>query len=120
MKATRNGLAVAWLAAALAAHPLPAGADEAQPLHLPAPVADAELEVARGGQFTEQAPPASAGGVIVDGRLGDNRLSARMTGPNVIGMDAFGRMQGLATVIQNSGNQVLIQNSVLLNLELRP
>ncbi|MBJ6727973.1 hypothetical protein [Geomesophilobacter sediminis] len=38
------------------------------------------------------------------------------TGINSIAQDAFSNATGIVTVIQNSGNQVLIQNDMILNL----
>lgn len=46
--------------------------------------------------------------------VGDNSLS--LTGNNSIAGDAFKDMNGFATVIQNSGNQVLIQNDLIVNV----
>lgn len=52
--------------------------------------------------------------------LGGNTLSATnssiTTGVNSIGQGAFSNASGIVTVIQNSGNQVLIQNDMILNL----
>lgn len=52
--------------------------------------------------------------------LSGNNLSALnssiTTGVNSIGQGAFSNATGIVTVIQNSGNQVLIQNDMILNL----
>lgn len=52
--------------------------------------------------------------------LSGNNLSAVnssiTTGLNSIGAGAFANATGIVTVIQNSGNQVLIQNDMILNL----
>ena len=52
--------------------------------------------------------------------LGGNTLSASnstlTTGINSIADGAFTNANGIVTVIQNSGNQVLIQNDMILNL----
>lgn len=52
----------------------------------------------------------------LDGAVGNNVLTAGETGVNSVATDAFGNMNGIATIIQNSGNQVLIQNSFILNV----
>ncbi|MCK0105199.1 hypothetical protein [Marinobacter sp. S0848L] len=46
-----------------------------------------------------------------------NRLSGNVvTGANSISDHAFDNMSGIATVIQNSGNQVVIQDSTQVNI----
>ena len=54
------------------------------------------------------------------GFLGLNSIDATnstvMTGGNSIHGDAFSGMNGIATVIQNSGNQVLIQNATVVDV----
>ena len=87
---------------------------------LPAPavaVADADLATARGGQLPTTG--LVGGDATLATVLSGNDLRAARTGFNEIGAGAFGTVQGLATVIQNSGNQVVIQNSVMLNLQVR-
>lgn len=49
-------------------------------------------------------------------KLGDNALAVGSTGYNTISDNAFSNGGGIATVIQNSGNQVIIQNSTTVNL----
>ncbi|MBW0147627.1 hypothetical protein [Marinobacter arenosus] len=39
-----------------------------------------------------------------------------VTGDNTISDQAFGNMSGIATVIQNTGNQVVIQDSTQVNI----
>lgn len=47
----------------------------------------------------------------------DNVLTGNVvTGSNSISDNAFGSMSGIATVIQNSGNQVVIQDSTQINI----
>ena len=54
------------------------------------------------------------------GILGNNSIegtnSTFTTGGNTIGGNAFTGMNGIATVIQNSGNQVLIQNATVVDV----
>ncbi|SFL83845.1 hypothetical protein [Marinobacter zhejiangensis] len=49
--------------------------------------------------------------------LSDNVLSGSVvTGDNMISDQAFQNMSGIATVIQNTGNQVVIQDSTQINI----
>lgn len=45
--------------------------------------------------------------------------SAITSGANGISGNAFSQASGLVTVIQNSGNQVLIQNDLIMNLTVK-
>jgi hypothetical protein len=42
-----------------------------------------------------------------------------LTGDNIISDHAFDNMNGFATVIQNSGNQVLIQSDTIVNITVK-
>lgn len=42
------------------------------------------------------------------------------TGTNTISGDSFSNASGLPSVIQNTGNNVLIQNGVIVNVQLKP
>jgi hypothetical protein len=55
----------------------------------------------------------------VDGNVQDNAAINNITGRNVITSGAFANASGLSTAIQNSGNNVLIQNATILQLDLR-
>jgi hypothetical protein len=49
--------------------------------------------------------------------VSDNVLAGQvMTGNNLISGGAFQNMSGVATVIQNSGNQVVIQDTTQINV----
>lgn len=52
----------------------------------------------------------------LDADLSENVLYTNRTGLNVITNDAFTGAHGIATVIQNSGNQVIINNALILNM----
>lgn len=43
-----------------------------------------------------------------------------ITGTNVISSDALSNASGIPTVIQNSGNNVIIQNATIVNLRMNP
>jgi hypothetical protein len=52
--------------------------------------------------------------------LENNKLESGSTGNNVIETGALQGIEGISTVIQNTGNQVVIQESTLLNLTITP
>lgn len=80
-----------------------------------APMTEQQLEGASGRQ-----------GVPVQWQFNDNNqhgavtgnsiTGASSTGDNLISDNAFGNMSGIATVIQNTGNQVVIQDSTQVNI----
>lgn len=54
-----------------------------------------------------------------NGVVTGNTLSgSSTTGDNLISDQAFGNMSGIATVIQNTGNQVVIQDSTQVNIHI--
>lgn len=53
------------------------------------------------------------------GAVADNQASNLTTGTNVISDGAFNGTVGMPTVIQNSGNNVLIQNATIVNVQLK-
>lgn len=56
----------------------------------------------------------------LNGNVSDNHNSNVSTGFNEIGNGAFHGATGVSTVIQNSGNSVLIQNATILNVQFKP
>lgn len=54
-----------------------------------------------------------------DARLHDNRAVDTVSGGNFIGDNAFSASSGLPVAIQNSGNNVIIQNSFILNMDMK-
>jgi hypothetical protein len=75
---------------------------------------DAELAKQRGGSDSHLNQNNSTGAVT------GNVASQLNTGSNTISESAFSNSSGIPIVIQNSGNNVLIQNSTILNLQLTP
>lgn len=73
---------------------------------------DATLANARGGADSHLNQNTSTGAVT------GNVASELTTGPNTISEGSFTNSSGIPIVIQNSGNNVLIQNSTILNLQL--
>ena len=55
----------------------------------------------------------------LDGVVQDNVAAHLVTGKNVITQGSFANSSGLSSVIQNSGNNVLIQNATILMLDVR-
>jgi len=56
----------------------------------------------------------------VDGVVQGNVATGNTTGDNYISDNAFAGAAGFATAIQNTGNNVLIQNSTIINVSLDP
>ena len=73
---------------------------------------DADLANQRGGSETHFNQNNATGTVT------GNVASQLNTGSNTISESAFSNTAGIPIVIQNSGNNVLIQNSTILNLSL--
>jgi hypothetical protein len=86
-------------------------ADTADPLTADV-LGDAELASQRGGSETHLNQNNATGTVS------GNVASQLNTGSNTISESAFSNTSGIPIVIQNSGNNVLIQNSTILNLQL--
>lgn len=75
------------------------------------------LENERGGADLGSTQPLS--GIISTGVVGDNRAVDVATGSNAIRDGAFTNASGIPVVIQNTGANVLIQNSTVVNVQLR-
>ena len=86
--------------------------DEAR-VSLGTPVASAELSTLRGGTDT------TVNDMRVRGTTANNSAVNVQTGTNTITDGAFGQMNGIPLVIQNTGANVLIQSAVILNLHLQ-
>ena len=80
------------------------------------PVPSAQLDVQRGGT---DPGPVTINANMLNATLYDNAATDNVTGHNTIASGAFAGSSGLATVIQNSGNNVIIQNGTVLNLTLK-
>lgn len=52
--------------------------------------------------------------------LENNTLNAGVTGDNYIHTGAMNGLTGIATVIQNTGNQVIIQDTTMVNVSISP
>jgi hypothetical protein len=76
------------------------------------PMAASALAARRGGEsvFNDNQ---------LKGMVANNSASNLATGMNVISEGAFSGSSGLPTVIQNSGNNVLIQNATIVTVQLK-
>ena len=77
-----------------------------------AAIADAQLDQWRGQKTVFNSNE-------VDGQLYNNEAVSNVTGGNFVTDGSFAGMSGFSTVIQNSGNNVLIQNATVLNLQFQ-
>lgn len=55
----------------------------------------------------------------LDGVVGDNSAHHLTTGSNLVTAGSFEGASGFSTIVQNSGNNVLIQNSTIVNVQLK-
>ncbi len=76
-------------------------------------VPDTDLAKNRGG-YTVQTSTNN-----LTATLDENQALSNVTGNNTVASGAFASASGFATVVQNSGNNVIIQNSTILNVELK-
>ena len=74
------------------------------------------LENERGGSEVGAVP---LSGVVSNGSVGNNRAVDVVTGSNTIREGSFANASGIPVVIQNTGANVLIQNSTIVNVQLR-
>jgi hypothetical protein len=90
----------------------PQDSDAGEFMLAPVAMADAQLDRQRGRQTVFNTND-------VDGQLYNNEAISNVTGSNFVGDGSFAGMSGFSTVIQNSGNNVLIQNATVLNLQFQ-
>ncbi len=72
-----------------------------------------ELAISRGG--TEVV----VNDLLTAGEVNNNKASHLTTGNNYISDGSFAGATGFPTVVQNSGNNVLIQNATIVNLQVK-
>lgn len=108
-----------WLgAAAFLTLPGPLWAEDnadAQIMELGAPIAAQALDQYRGREKSTLEMNWQESNGTVEGNQAINSVN----GANIIRDGAFSHANGLPITVQNSGNNVLIQNSVILNLEMQ-
>lgn len=93
-----------------------AGSAVAQVLQFGVALDGTLLEQQRGG--SDLGTPVPVSSILSNGVVGDNRATDVVTGSNVIRDGAFTSASGIPVVIQNTGANVLIQNSTIVNLQL--
>lgn len=77
-----------------------------------APVSENALDHQRGGTNTMN-------DMDLDGVVGNNHASNLVTGQNMVTDGSLTGNAGLTTVVQNSGNNVLVQNATIVNLQVQ-
>ncbi|MFL6709282.1 MAG: hypothetical protein ACJ8HI_13850 [Massilia sp.] len=88
----------------------------AAPASWPAPAGAERLAGQRGGADTINTQAAQS---TLTATVADNSARNVVTGNNTIDNGAFANLSGLPMVIQNTGANVLIQNSTVINLQMR-
>lgn len=88
-----------------------AASNEAGNTGIGIPVDAGELDQLRGGESTV------ANDVLIDGTVEGNTADRIVSGANAISDGAFTNANGINTVIQNTGSNVLIQNGMVVNVQ---
>lgn len=85
--------------------------------HAPLSDHDLGLQRARGSTATFNIGEVNAqlSDIGQNANLDHNVAESNITGSNTVSNDAFAGATGFATVIQNSGNNVIIQNATIVN-----
>ncbi|RJX75745.1 carbon storage regulator [Vibrio sinensis] len=76
------------------------------------------MDSSRGGQYVIDIDSVTASSEIAGLSAGNTALNT-VNGDNVIAAGALAASSGVTSVIQNTGNNVLIQNSMVVNLTLK-
>jgi len=74
-----------------------------------------DLALSRGGAELD----ITLNDVKSNGAVSNNQASNLTTGSNFVGEGSFAGASGFSTVVQNSGNNVLIQNATVINLKVQ-
>ena len=90
---------------------MPAASVEATETGIGIPVDARALEQLRGGESTVD------NDVLIDGTVEGNTADHIVSGANAISDGAFSNANGINTVIQNTGSNVLIQNGMVVNVQ---
>lgn len=106
---------IPWLGAAALVLLSGAGWAEETAIDLGAPAAQHTLDMHRAGADTRVELNLQES----NGTVEDNLAIHTVSGRNTITEGAFANSSGLPIAIQNSGNNNLIQNSVILNLKVQ-
>jgi hypothetical protein len=93
-----------------------AGSSETSLSSWGSPIPTAQLDTQRGGTDTG---PLTINVNDLNAKLYDNSAYDNVTGHNSINGHAFAGASGLPIVMQNTGNNVIMQNAVILNLTMQ-
>ena len=74
-----------------------------------------DLALSRGGAELD----ITLNDVKTNGTVSNNSASNLSTGSNYVGDNSFAGATGFSTVVQNSGNNVLIQNATVINVKVQ-
>ncbi|MGY4514704.1 hypothetical protein [Lysobacter sp. HA18] len=96
---------------------LPSDATTSPETLLAPPVATDALDDLRGGTDNKTIITNTSD---IDGNVDSNTAVNTVSGANLVAGGSFGNAAGLNTVIQNSGNNVLIQNSTIVSIQFSP
>jgi hypothetical protein len=107
---------------------LATGADSPIAVYASAAQADGEaaMDAGLGERVDNAALAGMSGGTMViqhtalTGTVSNDTANHVVTGDNVIMGSSFAGEAGIPVVIQNSGNNVLIQNATVLNVQFKP
>lgn len=106
-------ISIALSTVMLSADALAADADNTTIESLGTAITDAALANNRGGYDVQTSTN------NLTATLDNNQAISNVTGHNTVTSGAFAGISGFATVVQNSGNNVIIQNATILNLEMK-
>lgn len=79
-----------------------------------ASVSDSELDKTRGTFDAE-----TLGAAVLEATTVNNAVNGGVTGSNTVTEGSFGNAHGVVSLIQNSGNNVIIQNATVVNLTMQ-
>lgn len=81
-------------------------------------VSDQELSEERGAADTSFSAE-TLGVAVLNGIAANNDSSGSVTGNNSISRDAFNNAQGVSFVVQNSGNNSVVNAAMVINLSIK-
>lgn len=90
------------------------------PSMLPAPVDESVLDDLRARENTGALQLGQLGRITEQAVLRDNSVVGGQSGDNLLGAGVLDNARGIATVIQNSGHNVIIQDALIVNITVAP
>ncbi len=82
-------------------------------------ISNEAMDAARGGQDVHMELDIIYAESDIYGYSSGNVANNTVSGNNILSSGAFADSSGLSNIIQNTGNNVLIQNSTIVNLTLK-